>query len=256
VLLAYQIYCDFSGYSDIVIGAAQVMGIKLTKNFMRQYSSKSITEFWQRWHISLSTWIRDYLYIPLARKVMEITDRKRPRIIQFTVSVIVMGIVGLWHGANWTFIVWGALHGVYLGVEALFRPRVNQTSNLQWRQFLGNSLKIGFTFSLLCFAWIFFRASTMSDAVYIVTHLFSGLSNPLSGIKTLFLILPPLDWILIGLAVVVNEVVQFLQGKGGSIRHRLSLQPVVVRWALYYALILLILLFGRFHNSQFLYFQF
>lgn len=166
VLYAIQIYCDFSGYSEIALGTAKVMGFTLMDNFNAPYFSKSIAEFWKRWHISLSTWFKDYLYVPLGGNRVPV-----PR--WFLNLFLVFLISGLWHGANWTFIIWGALHGIYLIVgilkEKLF-PGVIANIN----RFRGISyVKMLITFILVDFAWIFFRANNFEHAMLIINKLFS-----------------------------------------------------------------------------------
>ena len=160
VMFAFQIYCDFSGYSDIARGCARTMGVELMHNFDAPYLSRPVREFWRRWHISLSTWFRDYVYIPLGGK----NRRALNTMITFILS-------GLWHGANWTFVVWGALNGAYQVIESAIRKKP--------RAWLG----IPVTFVLVTFAWLFFRANTLGDAWYVVTHMFSGITSPLSYLK-------------------------------------------------------------------------
>ena len=169
VLFAIQIYCDFSGYTDIAIGCARIMGIRLMKNFDHPYSATTIKEFWSRWHISLSSWFRDYLYIPLGG-----SRCARPR--HLLNLFIVFIVSGLWHGANWTFVVWGALHGIYQIVGNLTaKPRARliekagkspDSPAVVWPRRV-------ITFILVCFAWIFFRANSMSDAMLLLKNLFS-----------------------------------------------------------------------------------
>jgi alginate O-acetyltransferase complex protein AlgI len=144
---AFQIYGDFSAYSDIAVGIARILGFKLTINFRQPYFSLSVREFWQRWHISLSTWIRDYLFFPFNRLLIGLSKGRASRLIQLTVSLLVMGIVGLWHGASWTFIVWGLIHGLYLTIESFFGvSRSQQTSSIYNRLF-----RAGLTFALVSF---------------------------------------------------------------------------------------------------------
>ena len=165
IFFAIQIYCDFSGYSDMALGAARVMGFELMKNFDRPYFSKSIAEFWRRWHISLSTWFRDYLYFSLGGNRVALPRACFNLFFVFLVS-------GLWHGANWTFIVWGALHGLYLVVGMLTKPGRVRFIERTGLTFLNNPLlNIGLTGALVAFAWIFFRANTLHDALYVITHL-------------------------------------------------------------------------------------
>ena len=159
VLFAFQIYCDFSGYSDIAKGCARVLGFDLMDNFKNPYLSKSIKEFWRRWHISLSTWFMDYVYIPLGGNREGEAKKDRNLLITFLVS-------GLWHGANWTFVLWGGLHGIYQVIGQLtlgMRRRVKKLLHLYDNK-IGGLISVIITFGLVCFGWIFFRANTASDA--------------------------------------------------------------------------------------------
>jgi D-alanyl-lipoteichoic acid acyltransferase DltB (MBOAT superfamily) len=170
VFFAFQIYCDFAGYSYIAIGSARVMGFTLMENFRQPYFSRSIGEFWRRWHISLSTWFKDYVYIPLGGSRGAKHLQVRNLLITFLLS-------GLWHGANWTYVVWGALNGGYLVVEmyaknlvAIFvRPIKNML--LLKLVVLGQVL---LTFTLICLAWVFFRADSFHTATYIIGNMFTG----------------------------------------------------------------------------------
>jgi len=178
IAFAFQIYCDFSGYSDIAIGSAQVMGFTLMKNFDRPYTARCISEFWKRWHISLSTWFRDYLYIPLGGNRVA-----RPR--WYANLLITFVVSGLWHGARWTFVVWGALHGAYLVAAFLSagaRAHVRSALGLERHPTLLAAWQTTVTFGLVCVAWVFFRAASVSDAWYMVTHLTSGVTSQLSAI--------------------------------------------------------------------------
>ncbi len=172
VFFAFQIYCDFSGYSDIAIGSASIMGFDLMRNFKRPYLAHNIREFWARWHISLSTWFRDYLYIPLGGNRVVKWRWYYNLFITFLIS-------GLWHGADWTFIVWGALHGFYL-VSAIWTKRIRERVN---NTILGNNHKIYnitqiiVTVCLAWFAWIFFRANNIGDAFFVIDKIFVQLSS-------------------------------------------------------------------------------
>ena len=158
---AIQIYCDFSAYSDIAIGCGRMMGYRLSENFRQPYLSTSIREFWRHWHISLSTWLRDYLYIPLG-------GNKKGKVRTYVNLSTTMLLGGLWHGANWTFVVWGALHGLYLSLERAYSKNKETKINspLQFARFL-------LTFHLVCLAWIYFRAPTIWSANEIVLGIFS-----------------------------------------------------------------------------------
>ncbi|HZK78006.1 MAG TPA: MBOAT family O-acyltransferase, partial [Gemmatimonadaceae bacterium] len=165
VFFAFQIYCDFAGYSHMAIGAAEVMGFKLMRNFDRPYLSRSISEFWGRWHISLSSWFRDFLYIPLGGNRVS-----RPR--WYYNLFITFLLSGLWHGANWTFVIWGALNGFYLIfslITADLRAAVAKAVGLAQRPALHNVVRILITFGLTTFAWIFFRANSLSDALHVIS---------------------------------------------------------------------------------------
>jgi D-alanyl-lipoteichoic acid acyltransferase DltB (MBOAT superfamily) len=169
VFFAVQIYCDFSGYSSIAIGAARTMGFKLMTNFETPYRAKNINEFWKRWHISLSTWFKDYLYISLGGNRVSVPRWYLNLFLVFLIS-------GFWHGANWTFIIWGALHGFYL-VFALatksIRNSINKKIHLTKGGSISTALQITTTFLLVSFAWIFFRAKNVSTAFYLIKKMFS-----------------------------------------------------------------------------------
>ena len=257
-LFSFQIYCDFSGYSDIAIGAAQVMGFKLMDNFNRPYFSKSIAEFWKRWHISLSTWFKDYLYIPLGGNRVG-----KPR-WYFNLFFVFL-LSGLWHGANWTFLIWGALHGLFMVISAITAPArahlVNFLTLERWPLFY-KALRILFTFSLVSFAWIFFRAPTISSAWYIVSHLFSGLGDTFRHLgdagyraHTIFLDQSVLRVLITIGAILFMEGIHFLQ-RHGSIRHMFAAKPLVFRWAVYCLLLWSLFFFGKFGEKQFIYFVF
>ena len=170
VLFALQIYCDFSGYTDIAIGCARIMGIRLMKNFDHPYIATTIKEFWARWHISLSSWFRDYLYIPLG-------GSRCSRARHLTNLMIVFLVSGLWHGAAWTYVIWGAIHGVYQIIGNLTaKPRRALIERLGFSE---KSLPVVIvrrliTFVLVSFAWIFFRANSISDAFLLVKKLCTG----------------------------------------------------------------------------------
>jgi D-alanyl-lipoteichoic acid acyltransferase DltB (MBOAT superfamily) len=255
IFFAFQIYCDFSGYSDIAIGAAQVLGFKLMDNFKRPYFSKSISEFWKRWHISLSSWFRDYLYIPLGGNRVPKWRWQFNLIITFLVS-------GLWHGANWTFVIWGALHGFYL-ISAIWtkdiRGRIEDLVGLSKHEKIDRTCKTIATFALVCFAWIFFRASNVSQAWYIVTHLLSGAENWINFdyhyTTILSLGLDPENLQIALLSLGLLGLISIMQ-RNNEIRRMLSHQPVYIRWSIYYAVVVFTILYGVFSKDQFIYFQF
>ena len=252
LLFAFQIYCDFSGYSDIAIGAARIMGFDLIINFRTPYYARSISEFWKRWHISLTSWFKDYLYISLGGN--RVTKWR-----WYYNIMIVFIISGLWHGANWTFIIWGALNGFYLLFSIWttgLRERVARSLNLDKMPGLHKLIKISITFTLVCFAWIFFRANNLSEAYYIVTHLFSGLLN---GAILEFVISGfgfGIRGFLIALAAIgLMEAIQLVQQQT-NVRAMLMARPAAVKLAVYLGLIVCIIMLGKFSANQFIYFQF
>lgn len=256
VFFSFQIFCDFSGYSDMAIGAAQVMGFKLMKNFDRPYHSISISEFWKRWHISLSSWFKDYLYISLGGNRVTIPRWYLNTFIVFLVS-------GLWHGANWTFVIWGAIHGFYLVFSLMtrnFRDKLNHFIKFDRVPSVNKFTQIIITFALTNFAWIFFRANNLSDAYYIIKHTFTGLGDSLLSVFQHSHIISKLgvtkSEVLIGIsAVILMETIHILQYKT-SIRDWVRIQPAFLRWSLYYGIIIVILYFGVYEKRQFIYFQF
>ncbi|MBN2052424.1 MBOAT family protein [Candidatus Woesearchaeota archaeon] len=248
VFFAFQIYCDFSGYCDIAIGAAQVMGFRLMDNFKRPYFSRSISEFWKRWHISLSTWFRDYLYISIGGNRVSIPRWYLNIFIVFVVS-------GLWHGANWTFVIWGALHGFYMMFGALtqkVRDFIAEKIGLVKLPKLRTIIQVIIVFILADIGWVFFRANNVSDAVYVLTHIFP-LSLNFSGVY--FGAMTRWGLIVAFAAIIFMESIHFMQ-EHFRMRQFLSNKPVVLRWTIYLALIFIILLFGVFNETPFIYFQF
>ncbi len=253
VFFAYQIYCDFSGYTDIARGSAQVLGIELMENFNRPYYSKSIREFWRRWHISLSTWFRDYLYIPIGGSRVTLSRHCLNLFIVFL-------LCGMWHGANWTFVIWGVLHGTYLIVGLLtrsVREKLAGVIQLDKTPLLKKLLQVSITFGLVCFSWIFFRANSLFEGWYIVTHLLSGwpLLGTQAASKLVFIAGQPSLFILCLLLLAALECVQLLERRVDW-RQILKLKPVWIRWAVYYSLVLCIMLLGNLNAEPFIYFQF
>jgi len=255
VFFAFQIYCDFSGYTDIAVGAAQVLGIKLMANFRRPYFAASVAEFWRRWHISLSTWFRDYLYIPLGGN--------RVGIPRWTLNILVVFLLsGLWHGANWAFLFWGLLHGGYLLVGRFAagpRKRIVSACALDKTPRLLQGVRVLSTFALVTFAWIFFRAESFADAVYITGHLATGWSR-IFGPEFLGNVQGSLGmWpreFLWSLALIVFLLAtQMLQSRG-PLRERISRQPLWLRWSVYSAALWGIFLFGVLRQTEFIYFVF
>ncbi len=252
---AFQVYCDFSGYADIAIGAARVMGFKLPENFQQPYYATSIPEFWRRWHITLYNWLRDYIFYPLSRALKRSGYAWDQLLVLALPSMLTMLASGLWHGTNWTFIVWGALHGIFM-VSSVLWSRANVS--LHWPSSIPpqvvTGLKIFFTFNLVCFAWIFFRASSISDALYIMQHLFVSMEIN----SSLYKLMPFgwYDWLIALLAIFTMEMVHYGQRKYGSMRELILRQPIWLRWAVYYALVVVIFMFGKFGAGEFIYARF
>ncbi|WP_046242778.1 MBOAT family O-acyltransferase [Hymenobacter terrenus] len=251
----FQIYGDFSGYTDLARGTARVLGFDFNLNFRQPYLAASVPEFWRRWHVSLSSWFRDYLYIPLGGSRVDPARAYGNLLAVFLIS-------GLWHGANWTFVVWGALHGVYLVISTWARPlreRLARLTGLVAHPALRHGLGVSVTFILVAYAWIFFRANSLSDAIFISQHLLSGW-NGLDGRKVGTLLLdfsqhyrPEL--VMAALGVLIMLLVEYL-GRARSLQAWVAAQPFSVRWASYASLTLLILYLGIFNSTSFIYFQF
>jgi D-alanyl-lipoteichoic acid acyltransferase DltB (MBOAT superfamily) len=243
LFFAFQIYCDFSGYSDIAIGSAKLFGIDLLKNFAFPYFSRSIAEFWRRWHISLSSWFKDYLYIPLGGSRVGTWKKVRNTFIIFLVS-------GFWHGANWTFLLWGFLHALYIMPSILFetnRSNLDIVAKGKLLPTLTELLAMIATFALTTFAWIFFRSDNIAFA-------FSYISKICS--PTLFSMpqLLPVNLIILIIGFMFLEWLGREQEYGLKISNRIDSK--LLRIAGYYAIALLILIFGNFSSNQFIYFQF
>lgn len=254
VFFAFQIYCDFSGYSDIAIGAARVMGINLMLNFNRPYSALSISEFWGKWHISLSTWFRDYLYIPLGGNRVAV-----PRWYFNLFCVFLLS--GLWHGASWNYIIWGALHGFYLVFALLtqkYRDAISKAVGLKQHALLYTWLQRFITFILVAFAWIFFRAKTFATASYIVSHLldFSPNFSNFDTVKLVYLGKDSGTFLTALIFIVLLQWIEKKQAEPANV-NLFSNRSLPLRWTFYLLLMLSICLFGVFHsNAEFIYFQF
>ena len=255
---AMQIYCDFSGYTDIARGSARILGYDLMENFRRPYLATSIRDFWGRWHISLSTWFRDYLYVPLGGNRVEAG--------RWAINVFVVFVVsGLWHGANWTFLVWGSLHGAYLLVGQWTKPMRAWFSRfpcLNRAERLHNALRILVTFHLVLLGWVFFRANSVADAEYIL----GALLNPVTTVKAIVDHTMETGWltqaglqpgavVLMAASVPFLLIVQYAQEKHG-LNAAIVAQPAWVRWLLYLAGTLAIANLGAIEEVPFIYFQF
>jgi len=242
---AFQIFCDFSGYSDIAIGSARIMGYDLMTNFDRPYFSKSISEFWKRWHISLSSWFRDYLYIPLGGNRVT-----KPR-WYFNMFFVFLAS-GLWHGANWTFVIWGALHGFYLIVAILLsgiRRRIARFFRISSCPYLLKFYQCFIVFHLVLLAWVFFRANSLSSACSILGKIFTLSSFRLEEPFTSFRVFSAF------LVVGFMEIIHLFQ-RQKKVGDWIDRRVFAVRWAIYYASIIFIIFLGKFEEQAFIYFQF
>lgn len=247
LLFSIQIYCDFSGYSDIAIGTAKLFGITLTTNFRSPYFSDSIKEFWRRWHISLSTWLRDYVYIPLG-------GNQRGRLRNAGNLLITFLVSGLWHGANWTFVVWGGIHGVLQILEEALVPDVK-------RKNAGRAVmlvRMFIVFVLVTFAWIFFVSHSIGDAFYVIAHMREGVTSPVSYIyKGIIDIgISASDLIKVCFTVLILAVYDYLS-LNKDVIECISRWNVFVRWAIYVGFTLVLVFFS--HKgvaAEFVYFQF
>jgi D-alanyl-lipoteichoic acid acyltransferase DltB (MBOAT superfamily) len=242
VYFAFQIYGDFSGYSDIAVGTARLLGFRLMTNFRLPYFSRDVAEFWRRWHISLSTWFRDYLYIPLGGSRGGVTRNVLNVLVIFTVS-------GFWHGANWTFIVWGALNGLFfipLLLRGSNRANMDTVAPGRYLPTLRELVAMLMTFLLICITWVFFRSASMTDAMAFLR----GMASPSLFTAPTH---PMLTWAPLG-AIALLVLVEWVQ------RHRehtfdVACWPIWLRWPAYYAVLMLILQYGQ-PTVSFIYFQF
>ena len=242
---AFQIYCDFAGYTNIARGSAKVLGINLSINFKQPYLSSSISEFWRKWHITLSSWFKDYVYIPLGGNKV-----KTPK--YFLNLMIVFLVSGLWHGANWTFIIWGGIHGSLLVLEVIKRKNFSFKTP--------HFINVIITFQLVVFAWIFFRADSFGSAIVFFEKMFQVNPNTIFQIgffKKGVYDIKVLDIVLSFCSVLVLILVGVLEKlKKQRLEELVLTQNKYLRWGIYYILIFSVLEFGVFGSEQFIYFQF
>jgi len=251
LLFAFQIYCDFSGYSDIAIGSARLLGIKLMDNFKMPYFSRSIREFWSRWHISLSTWFRDYVYIPLG-------GNRKGHLRTYFNLMVVFTVSGLWHGANWTFIIWGGWHGLLLIIERFFRESPLRAAQVIKSIFSGR-LSGPVVFLAVLLGWVFFRANDLTQAGFALSRIVD--------LTSWHGLLPALQEMISHADITMNKFMlsmvfllifvsleRYSRGLPYPKIFNVSSKPL--RWAYYYATIFFIIFFGNTTNVEFIYFQF
>jgi alginate O-acetyltransferase complex protein AlgI len=257
VMFTFQIYCDFSGYSDMARGAARVMGFNLMLNFNNPYSASSLADFWRRWHISLSTWLRDYIYEPIA---MSLRDWGISAIV--TALMVTFLISGFWHGANWTYVIWGLLHGFGLSLEVVFSKQRKKLTKKIPSWFL-HPILVAATFSYVTLTYVFFRAKTVDDACFIIRHIADWIANlPFKTgevsrlVSALESVTSPqqlkIDIILIAVIVTMDALESSFK-----IGEKLVKSAWWIRWPAYQAAVLAIAYFGQWLGARsFIYFQF
>ncbi len=238
---SFQIYADFAGYSLIAIGCGRMLGINIAQNFNLPYFSASVSEFWRRWHMTLSQWFRDYLYIPLG-------GNRVSRLVQYRNLTLVFLLCGLWHGANWTFVVWGCIHGIYLVFERVFTHLAKTHPPLaRVNLSIPSFVKIVVTFHLITLAWIFFRANNITEALFFIKNIFHGWPN-------LFIDTTALGHGFAGiLSLIIVELLLFNDVLKPVEFIRL---PLSMRWSILYFLLFMVILFGVDSDKAFIYVQF
>ncbi|MBQ7859225.1 MAG: MBOAT family protein [Faecalibacterium sp.] len=267
VLFAVQVYCDFAGYSDIAVGAAQVMGFRLMQNFRQPYFARSMADFWSRWHISLSTWLGDYVFEPL---VWSGWTRKLPLIGHYVTKppvysslIITFLISGLWHGASWNYVLWGLFHGVTQVIGKMSKPlrrrwikklhiKAKSPAWMLWQQLL--------VFGMVCISYVFFRADTIGAALGYFGSMFGSFDPWILFDGTLYHMgLTRVQWQVLLVSIAILWLVDLKRGST-DLRGFVQKQPAVIRWAVYIGAVLIVVVFGhygpQFDAAKFIYFQF
>ena len=251
VFFAFQIYCDFSGYSDIAIGSARLLGYNLMENFKRPYLSSSISEFWKRWHISLTSWFRDNVYIPLG-------GNKRRHFVNILIVFIVSG---LWHGANMTFVLWGLLNGLYQVAGIALKPvkqKIKDILGIEQDTFTYQLTNRLVTFAMVCFAWVFFRANSLEDLKIILGKLLIWNTSSLQGFNLSSLGMDKHEFVLSVILIFLLLIYEIMQERSRP-SELLRREPLIARWFVYLSVAVIIILFGVYgdaNGTQFIYFQF
>lgn len=257
VLFAFQIYCDFAGYSTIAMGAAKVLGFELMENFRAPYFAESVAGFWQRWHISLSGWFRDYLYIPLGGNRKGTLRKYRNLLVVFSVS-------GLWHGAGWTFVIWGLLNAVYQiigGLSLKARERAAAVLLLRRDGVVFRLMRMAVTFALIDFSWIFFRARSLQEAFRVIRSVLTHHNVRILWDGSLWgSVISEQNFFVMVVGILILLAADFLKYRGVRVREWIQKQKFWVRYLLVTASVVLILILGiwgpEYDEAGFLYFQF
>lgn len=257
VLFSIQIYCDFAGYTFIAIGAARIMGVQLMNNFNAPYFATSIKDFWDRWHISLTTWFRDYLYFPLG-------GSRKGKFRKYINILIVFTVSGLWHGAGWHFVAWGMLHGILRVLEEVtagVRKKVANILNVRQNVFSYKVFQIALTFFVVTIAWIFFRAASLRQALDMITNMFMQANTWVLFDGSLFTLgLDAKDFNVLIVFIVVMMIVDYLRSKKIPLAEKFGKQNILMQWLVFLVGIWVILVFGvygpGYDATQFIYFQF
>jgi alginate O-acetyltransferase complex protein AlgI len=271
-----QLYADFSGFIDIARGISMVLGIELSQNFTFPYFARSIKEFWSRWHITLSLWLRDYIFLPLSYFISDKLKKERylhvksEMWIYSIATIITFGICGIWHGTGWNFLFWGLLFALYLITSRLtrvFRKRNKFLIAFRKKSRINGTLSVIWTFLLVSFTWIFFRADSVNEALFIVKKILVFfydlftilLSGSFHRLKEVMIGegfgIPYGDLMILAFSIPFLFFVEFL-AKKGNILSIISTKPVYIRWSIYYLLLFIIGYFGVFSENQFIYAQF
>lgn len=257
VLFAFQIYCDFAGYSTIAMGAAKVMGFELMENFNCPYYAETVAEFWRRWHISLSSWFKDYLYIPLG-------GNRKGTIRKYVNTMIVFLVSGLWHGANWTYVIWGGLNGLYQVIGGLLTPvnkKIYQRIPGMEKSKLLKLPRILITFILIDFSWIFFRADSLEHAKDIINRILH-MNNPklLANGMIYDLGLNYMNWLALCISLVILLVVDIAKYNKVQVRQVILNRNILIRWPMILLAVASVIIFGiwgsGYEEVNFIYFQF
>jgi D-alanyl-lipoteichoic acid acyltransferase DltB (MBOAT superfamily) len=254
ICFSFQIFCDFSGYSDIAVGSAQVIGFRLTRNFNRPFQADSMAEYWKRWHISLSNWMRDYIFYPLCGR--------RPGIPRICASIMLVFLAnGLWHGARWNYLISGFLHGSYRVTE-LVATRAMSRRGWSVPPFLERPARLSrmlLVFTLMTFAFVFFRGQNLPKTLLTISSLFHGWSGMASrgALMAEFAAVGvgPIRMILFVALIGMVQAVQFLQ-RSVPLRLRISAQPFWLRWSFYYSAGVAFVVLAPVESLPFIYFQF